>query len=60
MFWIRGEDCNGQKVFDEVVIGESIYVQVKDPQDAIVFCEEENQKKGKTYGQQISKAKQFG
>ena len=46
MAWIRREDRNGQKVLDEAIVEETIYVQVEDPQDAIVYLEEENLKKG--------------
>ena len=40
MAWIRSEDLNGQESLDEVVDGETVYVRVDNPEDAVVYLDE--------------------
>lgn len=46
MAWIRSEDLRGQEILDEVIADEIVFVQVKDPREAVVYSDE----KEKSYG----------
>ena len=50
MAWIRSEDLNGQETLDEVVDGEAVYVQVENPEDAVVYLDEKINARGENHG----------
>ncbi len=50
MAWIRSEDLRGQETLDEFIDGESVYVQVEDAKDAVVYLDEKIDTKGENYG----------
>jgi len=50
MAWIRSEDLNGQESLDEVVDGKTVYVQVEDSKDAVVYLGEKINARGENYG----------
>lgn len=41
MAWIRNEDLKGQEVLDEVMDGETLYIQVENPKGAVVLLDED-------------------